>query len=141
MNCKNHENTEAVGMCTYCGKPFCKECLVEVKGKMYCKDDLDKVFDENKASAAATPQINITNTSSNVNQNGGMPPVPQKNKIVALVLCILLGGIGAHRFYVGKVGTGLLYLCTAGLCGIGVLVDFIMILLNNFRDKYGYPLV
>ena len=31
-------------MCTYCGKPFCKDCLVEVKGKMYCKNDLDKVF-------------------------------------------------------------------------------------------------
>lgn len=141
MNCKNHENVEAVGMCTYCGKPFCKECLVEVKGKMYCKDDLDKVFDENKASAA-TPQINITNTSSNINtnQNGGVQ-VPQKSKIVTLVLCLLLGGIGAHRFYVGKVGTGILYLCTAGLCGVGVLIDFIMILLNNFRDKYGYPLV
>ena len=37
MNCTNHENVEASGMCTYCGKPFCKDCLVEVKGKMYCK--------------------------------------------------------------------------------------------------------
>ena len=46
MNCTNHENVEASGMCTYCGKPFCKDCLVEVKGKMYCKNDLDKVFDE-----------------------------------------------------------------------------------------------
>ncbi len=49
MNCTNHEKVEASGMCTYCGKPFCKDCLVEVKGKMYCKNDLDKVFDEKES--------------------------------------------------------------------------------------------
>mgnify|MGYP000982043517 CR=1 FL=1 len=53
MNCTNHENVEASGMCTYCGKPFCKDCLVEVKGKMYCKNDLDKVFDEKESKNAA----------------------------------------------------------------------------------------
>lgn len=143
MNCANHEGVEAVGMCTYCGKPFCKECLVEVKGKMYCKEDLDKVFDENKGTAtAAVPQINITNTSSNVNtnQNGGIAAV-QKKKVTALILCILLGAIGAHRFYVGKIGTGLLYLCTGGLMGIGVIFDLIMIAIGSFRDKAGYPLI
>lgn len=140
MNCTNHENVEAVGMCTYCGKPFCKDCLVEVKGKMYCKEDLDKVFDEKKESTAATPQINITNTNTNANLNGGLPIV-RKKKIVALILCLLLGGIGAHRFYVGKVGTGLLYLLTLGFGGIGVLFDLIMIAIGSFRDKSGYPLV
>ena len=48
MNCTNHPEIEAQGMCTYCGKPFCKDCLVEVKGKMYCKDDLGNVLDEAK---------------------------------------------------------------------------------------------
>lgn len=143
MNCTNHPETEATGMCTYCGKPFCKECLVEIKGKMYCKDDLDKVFDENKASAASSiPQINITNTSSNVNtnQNAGFGSPVRKSKTVALILCILLGWLGGHRFYVGKVGTGILYLLTFGLFGIGILIDFIMILLGNFKDNFGYPL-
>lgn len=140
MNCTNHENVEAVGMCTYCGKPFCKDCLVEVKGKMYCKEDLDKVFDEKKESTVATPQINITNTNTNANLNGGLPIV-RKKKNVALILCLLLGGIGAHRFYVGKVGTGLLYLLTLGFGGIGVLFDLIMIAIGSFRDKSGYPLV
>ena len=146
MNCTNHENVEASGMCTYCGKPFCKDCLVEVKGKMYCKNDLDKVFDEkeSKNAAAAMPKINITNTSSNVNTNqnvnGGLP-VSRKSKVTAIILCILLGWLGGHRFYVGKVGTGLLYLFTAGLFGVGVLIDLIMLLLGNFSDKFGYPLI
>ncbi len=59
---------------------------------------------------------------------------------VALVLCLLFGGAGFHRFYVGKVGTGLLYLFTAGWCGIGWLVDLITILSGNFRDSYGLPI-
>lgn len=51
-----------------------------------------------------------------------------KNKWVALVLCIFLGFLGGHKFYEGKAGMGILYLFTGGLFGIGVLVDFIMIL-------------
>ena len=39
------------------------------------------------------------------------------------------------------VGTGLLYLFTAGLFGVGVLIDLIMLLLGNFSDKFGYPLI
>ncbi len=45
-----------------------------------------------------------------------------------------------HRFYVGKVGTGILWLFTAGLLGIGAIIDFILILLGGFRDKAGMPL-
>lgn len=145
MNCVNHEQTEAAGMCTYCGRPFCKDCLVEVKGKLYCKGDLDKVFDENKNSpVASAPQINITNTSSNINtntnQNSGMIYL-QKKKITALLLCIFLGCLGGHRFYVGKTGTGILYLLTLGFYGIGVVIDLILIIIGAFRDKAGYPLI
>ena len=50
MKCKNHPEIEAEGMCAYCGKPFCKDCLVEVKGRMYCKGDLGNVLDEAKQS-------------------------------------------------------------------------------------------
>ena len=63
--------------------------------------------------------------------------VSSKSKIAALLLCIFLGGLGVHRFYVGKVGTGILYLLTAGLCGIGVLVDLIQIACGNFKDNMG----
>lgn len=63
-----------------------------------------------------------------------------KNKTTAALLCFFLGCLGVHRFYVGKVGTGILWLLTAGLGGIGVIIDFIMILTGSFNDKDGMPL-
>jgi TM2 domain-containing membrane protein YozV len=55
----------------------------------------------------------------------------------AALLCGMLGVFGAHRFYVGKIGTGILQLCTIGGFGIWSLVDFIMIVVGSFRDKEG----
>lgn len=60
-----------------------------------------------------------------------------KNRLVAFLLAFFLGTLGIHRFYVGKVGTGILYLLTLGLMGFGVLVDWIMILAGKFKDKEG----
>lgn len=48
---------------------------------------------------------------------------PQKHIGTAYKWLIFFGGIGAHRYYQGKIGTGILYTCTAGLAGIGVIVD------------------
>ncbi|MDN4620902.1 TM2 domain-containing protein [Paenibacillus sp. PsM32] len=64
----------------------------------------------------------------------------RKSNLVSLLLCIFFGYLGIHRFYVGKVGTGLLMLFTAGLGGVWVIVDIIIIILGKFRDKEGYPL-
>ena len=64
----------------------------------------------------------------------------RKKRSTALLLCIFLGGLGAHRFYVGKIWTGLLWLITLGFCGIGTLVDFCRIYDNKFTDDAGRPL-
>jgi len=60
-----------------------------------------------------------------------------KSKIVAAILCFFLGVFGVHRFYVGKIGTGILQLVTVGGFGIWAFVDFIMILVGAFTDKQG----
>ncbi len=64
-----------------------------------------------------------------------------KSKLTALLLCIFFGGIGIHRFYTGKIGTGILWLLTGGCFGIGYVVDIIMIATGKFMDKDGRPLV
>lgn len=60
-----------------------------------------------------------------------------KLRLVALLLCFFLGGLGVHRYYVGKVGTGLLQMFTLGGFGIWALVDLIMIAAGSFTDKQG----
>ena len=52
------------------------------------------------------------------------------SKLVLAIVCFFLGGLGIHRFITGKIGTGILWLLTGGLFGIGWFVDFIMILLG-----------
>jgi len=56
-----------------------------------------------------------------------------KSRLVALLLCVFIGGLGIHRFYVGKTGTGILWLLTGGCLGIGV----IMIIVGSFTDAEG----
>ncbi|MGD8786602.1 MAG: TM2 domain-containing protein, partial [Phycisphaerales bacterium] len=53
----------------------------------------------------------------------------------------LFGICGLHRFYVGKIGTGILWFLTGGLFGIGQIIDVIMILVGQFTDRYGLLLV
>lgn len=63
--------------------------------------------------------------------------ISTKSKGTAAVLCFFFGCLGIHRFYVGKIGTGILWLLTLGFLGVGALIDFIMILCGSFKDKDG----
>ena len=68
---------------------------------------------------------------------GSQRAISDKSWLAALLLCFFIGGFGVHRFYVGKIGTGILWLLTGGLLGIGSLVDFIVIACGNFEDCNG----
>lgn len=99
---------EAAVICTLCG------CQVE------------------QMKQAEQPSIVInnanTNTNTNTNVTAAMLGVRMRNKWVAFFLCLFLGFFGAHKFYEGKGGMGVLYLFTGGLFGIGWLVDCISLL-------------
>ena len=60
-----------------------------------------------------------------------------RSRLVALLFCVFLGAFGVHRFYVGKIGTGILMLVTIGGLGIWILIDLILIAVGSFRDKEG----
>jgi len=64
----------------------------------------------------------------------------EKKILPAFLLCFFLGMFGAHRFYVGKIGTAILMIVTLGGLGIWVLIDFIMIIIGSFTDKEGNKL-
>ena len=66
--------------------------------------------------------------------------ISEKGFVPTLLLCFFLGFLGVHRFYVGKIGTGVLMLLTFGGFGIWSLIDFIIIVCGNFKDKKGMPI-
>ena len=139
MQCSIHPETEATGSCVYCGKFYCAEDLVEVNGRTYCKADLGNVMNEAKKADSNQPSINIVNTNT-ATANAFGPAFSTKSKIMALILCIACGYLGAHRFYVGKIGTGIIWLLTLGLGGLGWIIDIIMIITGSFSDNHGHKL-
>ena len=61
----------------------------------------------------------------------------------ALVLCAVgMSGFpaGLHRFYAGKIGTGILWFLTGGMFLIGQIIDLILIITGQFKDRYGKPI-
>ena len=110
--------------CKHCGNIIDKDCVVCPRcGKQVeeLKSDDRNIYINNSASSSASA------ASSTV------IPTPvyrgkECNKWTSFVLCLLLGFLGGHKFYEGKIGMGILYIFTMGLFGIGWLIDLITIL-------------
>lgn len=64
----------------------------------------------------------------------------EKSFVAAILLCFFSGSFGIHRFYVGKIGTGILSLLTLGGFGIWAIIDLVIIVVGKFKDKQGLPL-
>ena len=64
----------------------------------------------------------------------------EKSFVATILLLVLLGGFGAHRFYVGKPGTAILFIFTLGGLGFWGLYDLIMIATGKFKDSSGLPI-
>ena len=106
---------------------FCPNCGKELSNQAVtcpsCGHPLTPMAPRAAASTAQTAQTTKV--------------VSPKSRLAVVLLSFFLGWLGIHRFYVGKVGTGILWLFTGGLFGIGNLVDFIMALVGSFTDKSG----
>lgn len=123
------ENNQETSNVQTAATKFCKECGEKIAVKA---EICPKCGCRVEAAASATPQIVINNSNQNSNQNvnqmAAMMGVKQKNKWVTFFLCLFLGFLGAHKFYEGKAGLGILYLFTCGLFFIGTFIDLIVVL-------------
>lgn len=111
---------ENLKYCRHCGERIPEDAVI----CKYCGRQVEEL-------KQGQPNVVINNTNTNINTvrntTAGYTG-RQKNKWLALLLCFFLGVFGAHKFYEGKIGMGILYLFTVGLFGIGIIVDFISLL-------------
>ena len=109
--------------CKFCGEKIAEDAVMCT----HCGRQVETLKNEQPSVVINNTNSNANaNVNNNINNNGGYGK--QKNKWVALMLCIFLGWLGAHKFYEEKVGMGILYLLTLGFWGIGILIDFIVLL-------------
>lgn len=126
---------KSCGARTRLNQRFCEYCGAELETPTSTPVQVQHVYQP--------PQpiiVNVINSNENYVGHRVADDYPYKSKWIAFLLCVFLGYLGVHRFYVGKVGTGLIYLLTGGFFAVGWIIDALRILVGLFRDKYGHRL-
>jgi len=122
-NCGNEVSEKAI-MCVACGTPpkagskFCYNCKAETV-----------------PDAAICMKCGVSLKNESQTDGEG------KDWLTTVLLCFFLGVFGVHRFYTGHTAIGVVQLLTLGGCGIWALIDFIIIIVGNFKDAKGNLLV
>lgn len=123
-NCGNEVSDKAI-MCVACGTP-------PKAGDKYC----------HYCKAETTAQATICmKCGASLADHGTAVKGEGKDWLTTLLLCFFLGFLGVHRFYTGHTAIGVVQLLTLGGCGIWTLIDFIIIIVGNFKDAQGRLLV
>lgn len=120
----------SVDSCEYCG--YKKESEPQEAKKEYVP--------KKKAPTSYYKPIEQKNNTQPYPYQDGKVIYSTKSRAVTGLLCLFLGVLGVHRFYTGKIFTGIIYLCTFGLFGIGVFIDLVLIITGHFSDKHGFKL-
>jgi TM2 domain-containing membrane protein YozV len=101
---------------------------------VYCSGCGKQIHD----SAPTCPNCGAVQVSTAVQVATPLAAYPTDKRILpAFLLCFFAGVFGAHRFYVGKIGTGFAQLFTLGGLGVWALVDMILLLCGAFTDENG----
>ena len=125
---QNAEYNPNLKYCTHCGARIVIDAVICT----HCGRQVSEL--RTAQPNMAQPQVIINNNNNNNNNNFNTAYVPMgkpKNKWLAFFLCLFLGALGVHRFYEGKIGTGLLWLFTGGLFGLGWFIDLIILLCRS----------
>jgi TM2 domain-containing membrane protein YozV len=98
---------------------------------MLFANQVNAAFPVNKAVETENVTTSIQPTDASDTNAGG------QSQIIALVLCLLVGGLGVHRFYLGYIWQGVVQLLTFGGFGLWVLIDLIRIATGGLGPKDG----
>jgi len=100
------------------------------------KNEVFKINFSNGTSTVFKQSNSQNNYNNNNNANTGSNP-KDKSFLVTVLLWAFLGGLGIHRFYLGHIGIGVLYLLTGALCGIGWIIDIILLVTGGLQPQGG----
>lgn len=121
---KREEDIMTTKFCKWCGESIDIDCVVCPK----CGKQVEELKQSNQPIVINNTNTNTSVSSSRASASAGGGNGRARNKWVAFFLCLFLGYLGAHKFYEGRVGLGILYLVTLGLFGIGWIIDTISLL-------------